>query len=239
MKIIPIDMSNDYTFSILGNKQVEIWYKGKRKLRFQLKQKRAFLVLTKLIEIYPNYLNLHDLDAIYKDPNKAYSELKLTDGFLNFVSEKKGEKNVIMAKIDLENIFNQFHPTNSDEFIKLTSVDPRGNLSERDKQTIYAKFHGKCNITGVKLLPDRPKYTLFMKLSIIPAYDHRIPLFQGGDNQLDNMQLVSEQVNQEKRKICISCKNVKCEKCALAFPEEYHIIQANFQDISDWRSLPC
>lgn len=228
-------MPNDYTFSVLGDKQVEIWYKGKRKLRFQLKQKRAFRVLIKLIEIYPSYLNLHDLDNIYSDPNKAYSELKLTDGFLNFVSEKKGNKNVITAKIDLDKLFNQFHPTNSDKFINLTSVNPRSNLSEKDKETIYKKFDGKCNITGVKLLLNRPKHTLFMKQSIIPAYDHRIPLFQGGDNTLDNMQLVSEQVNQEKRKICISCKNVKCEECALAFPEEHHIIQANFQDISEWR----
>lgn len=228
-------MPNDYTFSVLDDKQVEIWYKEKRKLRFQLKQKRAFLVLIKLIEIYPGYLNLHDLDNIYSDPNKAYSELKLTDGFLNFVSEKKGNKNVITAKIDLDKLFNQFHPTNSDKFINLTSADPRSNLSEKGKETIYKKFDGKCNITGVKLLPNRPEHTLFMKQSIIPAYDHRIPLFQGGNNTPDNMQLVSEQVNQEKRKICISCKNVKCEECALAFPEEYHIIQANFQDISEWR----
>ncbi len=229
-------MATDYTFKIIGDKQVEIYYKGKRKLRFQLKQKRAFFVFTKLLEKYPDYLNLHELDADYSDPNKAYSELKLTDGFLNFVSEKKGVKKVMTARIELDKLFNQFHPSNSDQFIQLTSVDPRSNLTDAEKETIYKNFSGICNITKVKLLPDRQKHTLFMKQAITPAYDHRIPLFRGGDNTLENIQLISEQANQEKRKICISCKNVKCEECALAFPEDYTVIQANFQDISEWRT---
>lgn len=228
-----IRMSTDYTYRIVGPKQVEIWYKEKRKIRFQLKQKRAFYVLTRLLDAFPDFLNLHDIDKIYSDPNKAYSELKLIDGFLNFIIEKKGVKNVITAKIDLVKIFDRFHPEHSDEFIKLTLSNARGSLSGRDKEEIYNKFKGKCNLTGIRLLPNRPSQTLFMKNFIIPAYDHRIPLFVGGEDSVDNIQLVSEQANQEKRKICISCKNIKCEGCALAFPEDYSIIMANSQDITE------
>lgn len=223
----------DYTYNVIGNKEIEIWYKNKRKLKFRLKQKRSFTVLQKLIDSYPSYLNIHDLDNVFNDPNKAFSELKITDGFKNFISEKKIKKNVKTAKIELDRIFNQFHPPDSNVFITLYSQNARSSLSEIDKQKLFKDFKGRCNITHVPLLYTRPAHNLFMKIYQIASYDHRIPLSKGGEDSLENMQLVSEAVNLEKMRICNSCLNVKCEECALAYPEDYDVIQANQQNIKN------
>ena len=224
---------NDYTYKILGNKMIEISNQENRKLRFKLKQKRAFFVFQKLVEKYPDYLNLHDLDSYYSDPNKAYSELKLTDGFQGFVSEKRGMKKVIMARLELDKLFNQYHPADPDTFIDLSSVDSRINLTKKEKDTIFNDFNGKCNITGIKLNKKSVEKSQFMNRLISPSYDHRTPLFAGGNNTIGNIQLLSAEVNQEKNRMCVSCKTKKCKVCALAYPEKYSTIQANFQDISD------
>lgn len=224
---------SDYVYKVTGNKEIEIWYKGKRKLRFRLKQKRSFTVLQKLIDAYPSYLNIHDLDNVFNDPNKAFSELKITDGFGNFISEKKTKRNVKTAKIELDSIFKQFHPTNSDVYITLYSLNARSSLSEIDKQKLFKDFNGRCNITHVPLLYNKPTHNLFMKIYQTASYDHRIPLSKGGEDSLENIQLVSEAVNMEKMRVCNSCLNVKCEECALAYPENYDIIQANQQNIKN------
>ena len=157
----------------------------------------------------------------------------MTDGFQGFVSEKRGTKNVIMARLELDTLFNQYQPSDPDTFIDLSSVDSRTNLNEKDKDKIFNNFNGKCNITGIKLNEKSVENSQFMNRLISPAYDHRIPLFAGGDNKIENYQLLSAEVNQEKNRMCVSCKTQKCKVCALAYPEKYPIIQANFQDISD------
>lgn len=83
---------------------------------------------------------------------------------------------------------------------------------------------------------NRPDHNLFMKSYQVASYDHRIPLSKGGEDSLDNMQLVSEMVNEEKMRICNGCLNVKCEECVLAFPEEYDVIQANQQNIKELKA---
>jgi hypothetical protein len=66
-----------------------------------------------------------------------------------------------------------------------------------------------------------------------PTYDHRKPISKGGTDELENWQVLSIFVNAEKNKICNVCNTNTCEKCALAYPEKFDIIQANNQDITN------
>ena len=125
------------------------------------------------------------------------------------------------------------HFKNSEEVIKNPFSKDRNTISKERQLDIYNKFNGKCNITKYELYKNRPKESLFMKSSLTPAYDHRRPIFQYGPDTDSNIQLISELANREKNKICLSCKNVDCDHCALAYPENYVIVKANNQNIGD------
>lgn len=70
---------------------------------------------------------------------------------------------------------------------------------------------------------------------MIIEYDHRIPLFKGGSNDITNYQIISKLANKEKNKICNGCMVDDCENCALAFPEKTLIILPNKQDLRTFR----
>jgi len=223
----------NYGFKILNEdkKRVAITY-GDKTLRFQLKMKRSFTVLKKVLEAYPNFINIHSLDSVLSDPNRAHSELRITNGFANFLIEKRGHKQVMHVKIDIPKLFRYCKPSEPNEFIRLSPMDTRELLSLKDRKELYQKFKGRCNITGIKVY-DKVRGNRFFKSLMIASYDHRRPLSKRGSNDLYNWQLLSKLANDEKTKICNICDGIKCEQCALGYPEKFNIIQPNNQDISE------
>ena len=228
-------MSFDFDYTILNepDKKVKITYKGKS-LTFRLKVKRAFIVLKAILERHPDFLNIHELDNIYSDPNRAHSDLRIEDGFANFLIEEKDERRVMLVKLDLDKLFRVYQGYDAKKPICLAPPDMRLNLTASERNRIYAKFSGRCNITGIRVLK-KIKDNYFFKHAMIAEYDHRKPLFKGGDNSTDNWQLVSRLANKEKNKICNVCSSEECEHCALAYPERFSTIKANGQNISELR----
>ena len=224
----------NYSFRILDDdeKQFEITYNGKT-LRFQLKIKRAFTVMKELLRAYPKFINIHMLDNILHDPNRAHSDLRIGNGFSNFLIEKSGRQKVMHVKIDIEKLFKYYGHKESNEFISLALPDYRGTLNEQQLNDIYNKSKGKCNITGIKLSRELKGIHFFCKSLVRATYDHRKPISKSGTDESGNWQLLSVFVNAEKNKICNICNKNNCEKCALAYPEKFDIIQANNQNISN------
>jgi len=228
-------MNSLYNWQIVDgkNKIIEIC-KNIKCFKMQLREKRTFFVLTKLLDRYPNFLNIHELDNDYNDPNKAYSDLKILEGFEIFITETKAKNRSIEAKINLDDLFEYLEEHFDNNIIIKNPFSKDRNSISRDRlKDIYNKFNGKCNITGYKLYEYKPPENLFMKSSLTPSYDHRRPIFKGGSNIDDNIQLISELANREKNKICLKCKSNDCENCALAYPEKYNNIKANNQNIED------
>src|SRR3989344_4873150 len=216
-------------------KQVEITYKNKT-IRLQLKKKRSFTVLKKILEVYPSFLNIHDLDKQLNDPNRAHSDLRIEDGFANFLEEKRGDKKVMHVKLDVKKLFEYVRmPENHEEYVHLAiSMQSRETLTPELKSEIYEKFGGKCNITGLKVY-NNVQGSKFMKKLMVAVYDHRRPSSKGGSNEKTNLQLISEMANSEKNKICNACDGRRCEQCALAYPERFDVIQPTRQNIKDLR----
>ncbi len=231
------ERKNEFSYKIIDEhqKKVEIKYKGKT-LRLQLKVKRSFTVLKELLKAYPGFFNIHDLDNTLSDPNKAHSELRITDGFDNFLIGKKGKKQVTLSKIDIDKLFEFCRTdTKDDEYICLAAFQGADAVSESIKKEIYAKFEGRCNITGLKLYEKTPSGQIFLKHVLTPAYDHRRPKSKNGKDEKPNYQLISTLANNEKNKICNSCNGKDCERCALAYPEKFNIILPTNQNIKDLR----
>ncbi|MBS3056911.1 MAG: hypothetical protein J4473_05775 [Candidatus Aenigmarchaeota archaeon] len=229
------DKKDNFSYKILNedDKQVGISYKNKT-IKFQLKVKRSFIVLKKLLEAYPDFINIHSLDNILHDPNRAHSDLRIANGFANFLIEKKDKKRVVHLKIDVEKLFRFFKSDDPDKFMTLSVPHLRKSLSYIDQDKIYEKFRGRCNITGIKVY-NHLQGNYFFKHLLMASYDHRRPISKGGSNDLSNWQLVSKLANDEKNKICNICNGKKCEQCALAYPEKYNTIQPNNQKIDDIR----
>lgn len=228
-------MSIDYSYRVLDEKkkQIEIKY-GDRTLKFQLKIKRSFTVLKALLEAYPDIINIHSLDNILHDPNRAHSDLRLSDGFGGYLIEKRGKRRVMWVKLDVDKLFNKFDTIDPDEFIQLSRLNHRKTLTKEQRDIIFTNFNGRCNITRIKLhrkLSGRH----FFKSALLANYDHRVPLSRGGKDELNNMHLISQLANDEKNRICNNCRDGDCRYCALAYPEKYSIIQANGQRIDELR----
>ena len=209
-------------------KIVEITF-GPETLRLQLRVKRAFTVLLALLKAYPNYLNIHDLDSTFNDPNRALSSLRLEDGFEPFI-DTESLRNVTHAKLNLDRLFDLINKDS--EVITLSPSDNRINISKDQQLSLFEKFDGRCNITGVKLALEIKRKHTFFKNHLLATFDHRQPLSKGGDNQDHNFQLISRAANQEKNRICNMCKEPKCSICALAHPEKVTRILPTGQDIS-------
>ena len=225
-----------FVYHIINNdkRQVELIY-GNKTLKFQLKVKRSFTVLKKLLELYPAEMNIHVLDGVLNDPNRAESDLKNADGFANFIIERRGERQVNYLKLDVKRLFITLRSPPEGKFINLSPRNPRGSLTPELKKGIYAKFGGRCNIMGTKVY-DKVNGNKFMKSLMLARYDHRRPVAKDGSSELENWQLLSKLANDEKNKICVACRDPQCEQCALAYPERFNIIHPTRQDISDFRA---
>ena len=207
---------------------------GSETVRFQLRVKRAFSVLLALLRTYPRFMNIHDLDDMFHDPNRALSSLRLEDGFESFI-DTKSIRNVTHVKLNLDRLFSTVNKDT--DVIRLSPADNRTTLTKAEQRLIYDKFEGKCNISGVRLLNEDTltQKHMFLKNYFIATCDHRKPLSKGGSNQEHNFQLVSRTINQEKNKICNVCTEPVCSICALAHPERSTLIYPTQQDISALR----
>ena len=211
-------------------KEISLTYKGVHHvLKFQIK--RAYTVCGYILDSYPEYMDIHSLDGILNDPNRAMSDLKNDDGYANFLDERRNADRNLEYRIDLEKLFRQFPEPGVLQLGTRTRLNPSPQLKEELKK----KFKMRCNITGIKLYEKLPSKRFLKNLQII-QYDHRVPLSKGGSedpNDPANWQLLSELTNREKNKMCNSCTSIKCKECALAFPENSSIIQANGQNIEE------
>ncbi len=230
----------NYSYKILSKKkkQIEIEYNHKV-LKFQLKIKRAFTVLKELLKAYPNFINIHRLDGILNDPNRAHSDLRLGNGFGNFLLEKRDEKRVMNLKLDIEKLFKYYGHIDTSRFIALSIPEYRRGLTAKQQVQIFNNFKGRCNITSIVLNRGLKDVHYFCKSLVIPTYDHRVPISKGGKDDLDNWQVLSVYINAEKNKICNVCNKSDCIKCALAYPEKHTVIQANNQDIGNLMVGKC
>jgi hypothetical protein len=217
-------------YSEIGNKKLSIDYKGTCKT-FTFKIKRAFTVFKHILNKYPEWMDIHELDGTLNDPNRAMSDLKNDDGYAYFIEERRNDRRNLEYRIKLSELFEQY----KDKDNICLSVSVRQGPSNQLKETLKKNHNSRCNITGIKLTNQLPAISFFKNLQIM-QFDHRVPLFKGGDenpNSPENWQLLSELANREKNKLCNICEQKKCTKCALAYPETSKIILANDQDISD------
>ena len=209
---------------------------GNNSCKFQLKKKRAFDVLVKILEVYPELLDIHKhLDDDFNDPNRAYGDLKNEEGYEPYIKEGRNENKSMTLAIDVEKLC-KYCTSFDDGPIYLGVSDQRKTLSKDEQKTIFEESSGRCNITNIPLSErrDLPSNT-FCKISKTVNYDHRIPQFKGGGNHVDNFQIISELANREKNKICKDCPNAQCQECALAYPENHAIIYPTKQDITELR----
>ena len=213
-------------------KLIELGFEG-TKQKFQLRVKRAFVVLVELCKRYPGFMNIHELDELYNDPNRALSDLRISDGFDGFIEEERPGNRVIHARLNVPKLIDSVNL--DQDIIQLSPDIQRVSLSEQDKNMLFTKFGGRCNITGVDLVPSRLASPSFMSRWQQPVYDHRRPLEKSGTNDIANIQLLSEAANQEKKKICNVCVEPNCNSCALAYPERMTVIYPTGQNISGIR----
>lgn len=110
----------------------------------------------------------------------------------------------------------------------------RGQIGLADKQIVLRRQDGRCNICGsyVREASDIRPHT-FAKDRVSMEFDHRIPVDRGGESDLDNYQALCHYCNKCKRQMCFVC-HVQCNaQCALVTPEEYSVVLATGEDISD------
>ncbi len=221
-------------FQVIDQKKkiVEITFNNET-LKFGLKVKRSFTVLIALLERYPEHMNIHDVGGIDYDSNRALSSLRREDGFEHFLNVEN-RSHVNFVKIDIPVLFEKVSRVS--DVINLYPVENRESLSPKLQNSIIERFSGRCNITGIGLKENTEfGSVVFMKHAMSLAFDHRKPLSKGGSNAEHNFQLLSQMANNEKNKICNSCKDPQCEMCALAHPERVRTIHPTGQDISNLR----
>lgn len=159
----------------------------------------------------------------YGDANKPFSELWTEEGFSCVHAEGlQGNRQYVLRPEDHNSLFNP------------NAKAVREQISNVDKQTVLHRQHGKCNICGstLKESADIRPHT-FAKDRVSMEFDHRIPIDRGGTNSLDNYQALCHYCNKCKRQMCFVCREECNSSCALVTPEEYNIVLATGEDISD------
>ena len=192
-----------------------------------------------LISAYPKYFSVHDesITKKYKDSNKAINEFIKDEGFDGFVLEKKikasNNEEVNSFKLNLIDICK--HLDRGGNFTKQERKQPKKSI----KDELLNRSSSSCEITGYKLFSKKKlkeNKTIFMSKMLEIVFDHRVPLFKGGsdDNtKIDNWQVLSWYVNNEKNKICKNCYEISCDECALAYPEKNQKIKPTKQNLKD------
>ena len=198
----------------------------------ELNIKRAYLALKFILKSFPKYLNSHNrsFERAYGDTNRAISALQKEEGYANFLNERRADNKNKEYLFKMEK-FLQIWEGKKVQLITNIRVGPSSNV----KKQLKVNQKNRCNISNF-LLTEKVEKRSFMSSALKLVYDHRIPLSEQGDsnpNEIDNWQIISEYVNNEKLKLCVSCIKKTCSKCALAFPETEETIISNDQNISN------
>ena len=198
----------------------------------ELNIKRAYLALKFILKSFPKYLNSHNrsFERAYGDTNRAISALQKEEGYANFLNERRADNKNKEYLFKMEK-FLQIWEGKKVQLITNIRVGPSSNV----KKQLKTNQKNRCNISNF-LLTEKVEKRSFMSSALKLVYDHRIPLSEQGDsnpNEIDNWQIISEYVNNEKLKLCVSCIKKTCSKCALAFPETEETIISNDQNISN------
>ncbi len=80
----------------------------------------------------------------------------------------------------------------------------RHYLSAADRQQVLERDQHTCQICGAK-----------ENLQI----DHKVPLIRKGATTIENMQVLCNECNVDKRGTCRRCRLISCDLCPLAYPE--------------------
>ena len=198
----------------------------------ELNIKRAYLALKFILKSFPKYLNSHNrsFERAYGDTNRAISALQKEEGYANFLNERRADNKNKEYLFKMEK-FLLIWEGKKVQLITNIRVGPSSNV----KKQLKINQKNRCNISNF-LLTEKVEKRSFMSSALKLVYDHRIPLSEQGDsnpNEIDNWQIISEYVNNEKLKLCVSCIKKICSKCALAFPETEETIISNDQNISN------
>ena len=198
----------------------------------ELNIRRAYLALKFILKSFPKYLNSHNrsFERAYGDTNRAISALQKEEGYANFLNERRADNKNKEYLFKMEK-FLLIWEGKKVQLITNIRVGPSSNV----KKQLKINQKNRCNISNF-LLTEKVEKRSFMSSALKLVYDHRIPLSEQGDsnpNEIDNWQIISEYVNNEKLKLCVSCIKKTCSKCALAFPETEETIISNDQNISN------
>ena len=207
-------------------------FNNKKNTICELNIKRAYLALKFILKSFPKYLNSHNrsFERAYGDTNRAISALQKEEGYANFLNERRADNKNKEYLFKMEK-FLQIWEGKKVQLITNIRVGPSSNV----KKQLKINQKNRCNISNF-LLTEKVEKRSFMSSALKLVYDHRIPLSEQGDsnpNEIDNWQIISEYVNNEKLKLCVSCIKKICSKCALAFPETEETIISNDQNISN------
>lgn len=198
---------------------------------FRVYSQRAGLVLVQLAKAFPDGVTKKSMNRKHRNltDNKMFDELRNQSGFSSFMFKDGRQEQVEVNKIDLNKLWKSTEGSQQPIWFgveKQTGVQQfLEKLIERDGF--------KCNITKVPLLRTPEKNT-FAKNMRRKSIDHRRPQLKKGKTNLDNLQLLSEYINERKKQICSICEEDQCEECALAFPENSSIILPTSENISYW-----
>lgn len=159
----------------------------------------------------------------YGDANKPFSELWTEEGFSCVHAEGlQGNRQYVLRPADHDSLFNP------------NAKAVREQISSTEKQQVLEKQNGRCNFCGSILKESTAiKPHTFAKDRVSMEFDHRIPVDRGGESSVDNYQALCHYCNKCKRQMCFVCHEDCNTTCALVTPEEYSIVLATGEDISD------
>jgi hypothetical protein len=201
---------------------------------FKVYSGRAGKTLALMAEAYPSGITTKDMREKHGiDDNKLFGELLDQSGFREYMEHIGTKERLKVWKLHLEVLWINTSDLASPIWF---GIHTQGNLQKYfdDLEKLYGL---RCNILGNALYKSsKGKFSSnFRKIAI----DHRVPQLKGGEDKIENLQLLSFYINERKNQICAKCIDSICNQCVLAYPEKTSIIFPTQEDISDltnWRN---
>ncbi len=200
---------------------------------FKVYSGRAGKTLALMAEKYPDGITTKDMREKHGiDDNKLFGELLDQSGFREYMEHIGTQNRLKVWKLHLEILWANTIDNASPIWF---GIHTQGNL-QKFFDELENKYGLRCNLLGNTLYKSsKGKFSSnFKKIAI----DHRVPQLKGGEDKIENLQLLSYYINERKNQICAKCINSVCEQCVLAFPENSSEIYPTGEDISDltkWR----
>ena len=85
---------------------------------------------------------------------------------------------------------------------------PKITLEDSQKEALLMFSGYACQVCGAKMIPGE----------IDLQADQKIPSKKGGGQELNNWQIICNECNFNKKRVCAQCSN-NCSECSWAFPE--------------------